>query len=64
MDESHLPELISLNRSIIEQITDIVNNNEPASGLWPQFRKVNADYKKKRSDVLSPPEPNSELVSK
>ncbi|KAF2257649.1 hypothetical protein CC78DRAFT_588218 [Lojkania enalia] len=45
-------ELISLNRSIIEEVTEIVNNNEPASDLWPQLRKVNLDYKKKRSDIL------------
>ncbi|KAF2129861.1 kinase-like protein [Dothidotthia symphoricarpi CBS 119687] len=61
--ESFRNELISLNSSIIEQVTDIVSKNEPASDLWPQLRKVNFDYKAKRSKILEPEKPKPEPVS-
>ena len=43
-----------LNRSMIDKVTEIVTNNESASDLWPQFRQVNADYKKRRAEILKP----------
>ncbi|ORY08836.1 kinase-like domain-containing protein [Clohesyomyces aquaticus] len=59
----HENELISLNRSIIEEVTEIVNSNDPASDLWPQLRKVNLDYKKKRSNILETQKPKAEPVT-
>ncbi|KAF1847836.1 uncharacterized protein K460DRAFT_414498 [Cucurbitaria berberidis CBS 394.84] len=47
-------ELKVLNRSVIDTVTQIVNNDEPASDLWPQFRKAIFDYKKKSTEILKP----------
>ncbi|KAF2187218.1 hypothetical protein K469DRAFT_686390 [Zopfia rhizophila CBS 207.26] len=52
--------LKSLNQSMIDKANDIVNNNEPTADLWPQFRKANADYKKRRSEIVGLQNPKPE----
>ncbi|KAF1993678.1 kinase-like protein [Amniculicola lignicola CBS 123094] len=57
IEERCREELISLNHSIIDQVTDVVSNSKPASDLWPQFRILILNYKRRRSDILEPQNP-------
>ncbi len=59
-------ELGLLNRSMIDKMTQIVNDNTPASDLWPQIRLALSDYRKTKTEVLKSqnlnPEPPGEYT--
>jgi hypothetical protein len=52
VDEHAQNRLKLLNRSMIDKATEIVSNNPLEADLWPQFRSVNADYKRRRSEIF------------
>lgn len=63
-DERVQEELESLNRSMIDKAITIASNNNPASDLWPQFRKATFDYKTRRSEILESKIPKHKLSGK
>jgi hypothetical protein len=61
VDEHAQNELTLLNRSMIDKAIQITTNHKPTSDLWPQFRQANADYKKRRSEILESQNPKPEI---
>jgi len=45
-------EVARLNASMIEKFASIVNQNEPAADLWPQFLEVNRNYRVERYKTM------------